>query len=384
MIELIINSIIEGKIISIVACSELGRKYYDLIKKIDINARIVFLDNDEYKQQQGFCGEKVLAPNNIEKENIGLFVIASVHFYGEFEKQLISLGIEQSKIVYISEIEKIEKEKLKRIIDKRIAKEKINFVVDLAEHCNLNCQCCDHFSPLAKEYFTDKVEFENDIKRMAFLFGGRGEQINYVALEGGEPLLNPDVIDYIEIIHRYMPDIIIKIFTNGLLLDKQDKSFWNICADYGVELEVTKYPIKYDYSKVEMLAKENNVVFNYFSGGDTIKESMHKPLNLRGDSNIYDSFHKCYMGNGVCTMLKHGRIYNCTVVPNLSIFNDYFGKNIEVCDRDSIDIYKVDTADEILDFLANPVPACRYCQPDKWTRGHEWRTTTYQLSEWAE
>lgn len=126
------------------------------------------------------------------------------------------------------------------------------------------------------------------------------------------------------------------------------------------------------------------VKFEYYSGGNAVKDSFHKPIDLSGRNNKYESFHKCYMGNGECTMLKHGKIYPCTFVPNISTFNRFFKKNIEINYYDCIDIYKVKTYEEILDFLANPIPACRYCQPDKWTGGHEWKTTSYKIEEWAE
>ena len=44
--------------------------------------------------------------------------------------------------------------------------------VNLADHCNLSCQCCDHFSPLATETFYDFEQYKKDIQRLAKLSGG--------------------------------------------------------------------------------------------------------------------------------------------------------------------------------------------------------------------
>ncbi|WP_232473641.1 hypothetical protein [Brachyspira murdochii] len=43
----------------------------------------------------------------------------------------------------------------------------IDFVeIHLAEHCNLNCYSCNHFSQLAKEEYYDIEIFEKDINRL--------------------------------------------------------------------------------------------------------------------------------------------------------------------------------------------------------------------------
>ena len=46
-----------------------------------------------------------------------------------------------------------------------------NFIaeINLTDHCNLNCQCCDHFSPLADEFYLDLETFEKDVKQFAKL-----------------------------------------------------------------------------------------------------------------------------------------------------------------------------------------------------------------------
>ena len=47
-----------------------------------------------------------------------------------------------------------------------VEKEKIRFIVDIVDHCNLNCKCCGHFSPLAPKGFLDINTFERDLKRL--------------------------------------------------------------------------------------------------------------------------------------------------------------------------------------------------------------------------
>lgn len=371
------------KLIAIMGCSAIGCSLARDLRKMNEGFGILFFDNDPEKQGKAVEGCSVIKPQ--KRDDIELYIIASTGFHGEMEKQLAGLGISQKDIFFLDEVWRERERRRDVLIKKRKAKKELNFVMDLAEHCNLGCQNCDHFSPLAKEHFTDIGEFRSDIRRMAELFlGGGRSNITHVDLEGGEPLLNPNVTDYIEVVHQHLPETTVKIFTNGLLLDRQPQKFWDICREHAVVLEVTKYPVKFDYHKIECTAESNGVRMEYYSGGNGVKTSTHKPLDLSGKQDKYDSFHKCYMGNGDCPMLKHGHLYPCTVIPNISTFNEYFHQCVEVCGRDSIDIYKAETAEEILDFLANPVPACRYCQPDKWTGGHEWKRSAYKMSEWAE
>lgn len=82
-------------------------------------------------------------------------------------------------------------------------------------------------------------------------------------------------------------------------------------------------------------------------------------------------------------MLKEGRLYTCTVAPNIEHFNRYFNKNLYLSDRDSIDIYKAETIGEITDFLAKPIPFCRYCNVAGREYGLEWEQSKKNISEWV-
>ena len=59
-------------------------------------------------------------------------------------------------------------------LDKIIPRANINIIeIYLAEHCNLNCQCCDHFSQLSEPEFRNIEVFERDIKRLSELYNGK-------------------------------------------------------------------------------------------------------------------------------------------------------------------------------------------------------------------
>lgn len=60
----------------------------------------------------------------------------------------------------------------------------------VADHCNLNCKGCVHFSPLvSQEEFADFAVVEKDLKRLHQIV----EYIEEIHILGGEPLLNKEL-----------------------------------------------------------------------------------------------------------------------------------------------------------------------------------------------
>ena len=132
-----------------------------------------------------------------------------------------------------SELQKLESE-----VTKLVPKTIIKFGVPLVEHCNLRCCGCDHFAPLAEQEFADLDAFENDFARLSYLVDGKAEKIG---LMGGEPLLHPQVKDFLYIARRHFRKTKIRIVTNGVLLLNKKEDFWKACRDNNIIVEVTKY-----------------------------------------------------------------------------------------------------------------------------------------------
>ena len=121
------------------------------------------------------------------------------------------------------------------------------FEVHLAEHCNLNCAGCNHFSPLAEPEFTDPATLDKDFARLASLFG---EKMSHINLLGGEPLLHPSLNECMQIARRHFPKTRITLVTNGLLLTRQKDEFWQTCRENQITIQVTRYPIKLDFDQM--------------------------------------------------------------------------------------------------------------------------------------
>ncbi|MCM1235338.1 MAG: radical SAM protein [Ruminococcus flavefaciens] len=257
--------------------------------------------------------------------------------------------------------------------------QKLQYEVHLVDHCNLNCQMCDHFSPLAKKNFLSPQEYEKDVIRLAEIFEN---QAKYIRLLGGEPLLHPDIIKFFQISRLHFPDTSLELYTNGLLLPTQNSDFWNACQKFSVIIYVTKYPIDFEYSKSDLLAQYYNVKLIYVNQRDeVIKTSWCLPLDITGKQDSVESFSKCDMGN-VCIFLKNGCLYPCTVAPNIIHFNQYFNKNLQITARDCINIYHAD-ANDILKFLACPIPFCKYCDIKRRKEDIPWSISQKNITEWT-
>jgi organic radical activating enzyme len=250
------------------------------------------------------------------------------------------------------------------------------FEVHLADHCNLNCKNCSHFSPLVKENYLDVAKFQLDCQKISELSCGELKRIRFM---GGEPLLHSNIIDFLTIGRKYFSKADLEIWTNGILLPKQNQEFWETCRIKKVLINISKYPIKIDKERINNLAKQHNVklVYQYNK-----KELLwfNTKLNKNGRQNIEKSFRFCDMSNE-CIHLCEGKLYTCPVIAYVKYLNNYFDENFEVTENDYIDIYKVKSMGEILDFLCKPVPFCKYC--DKASLA-EWGISKKERKEWID
>ena len=253
--------------------------------------------------------------------------------------------------------------------------------IHLTDHCNLNCKCCDNFSPLSPEVFADIDVVERDCARISELSNGKVEEIQ---LLGGEPLLHPKVTMFIETARKYFPTVPINLVSNGLLLLKQQDAFWECCKKNDIQIVVTKYPVKLNFDAIEQHAIQKGVRLHYYgSTGSVLKSMMCSPMDLSGKQDPRDSFLRCNSANR-CIALDNGKIYTCSLIPYVKYFNAHFKKNLEVTEKDYLDIYKAKDINEILGFISQPMPFCRYCNK----KGTVWDVgfgiSKKDISEWAD
>lgn len=105
-------------------------------------------------------------------------------------------------------------------------------------------------------------------------------------------------------------------------------------------------------------------------------------LDLEGGQDIRKSFIQCSHANSMI-FLKKGRLYTCTIAPNIHHLSRFFGEDIRESAADSIDIHEAGSAQELFRFLSEPIPLCRYCLVEKRTFGHPWKRSRREIREWT-
>lgn len=263
---------------------------------------------------------------------------------------------------------------------KQIRRKQLDFEVNIADHCNLNCRCCNHFSPLAQPTFLDVKIFERDMMRLSELTKRNAGRIWLI---GGEPLLHPEIDKFCLIARKAFPDADISIFTNGTLLERQKKGFWEVLRETHIELILTRYPISVDYDALNELMEREGVLYSYsLDSGEVLKTTYHLPLDLEGKLDGVANYIKCWHANE-CVTLRDGRIYTCPIAAHAHHFNKYFDEHLSESEANSISIYDVSDIEEILEFLKKPIPFCGHCNIDGYTYDMEWGISKRDIKEWT-
>lgn len=266
-------------------------------------------------------------------------------------------------------------------------KDEMTFEISLADHCNLSCQMCDHYSQLSDPWFADMEQLKKDLARMGELYD---HEIGAITLLGGEPTLHPDLLEIIKITRQQFPKGQLILLTNGVLLLNLENSpkgnLWQVLKEYNVDVTVTVYPIKLDYKAIEEKAKEYGITLKMSSdihavnATKVVKISDKHVMDLDGKVPKAHAVHCLYFNK--FNVLKDGRYYMCPVQAHIDIFNKKFGKNLEYAEGDYLDIYKVKDWHEFAEFSSWWVPFCRYCDQKNWGPHSEWKPSSKTIDEY--
>ena len=244
----------------------------------------------------------------------------------------------------------------------------------VTDHCNLNCKGCEHYSSISEPVFADLGETVRDLERLAELFDG----IEQIYLLGGEPLLHPQIEEFVREARRIFPATRLYVMTNGVLVTRMPESFWRTLHEQRTTLLADDYPINIDRAKIDALGREHGVTVEWMKSAD---EFFKIPLDISASADPARSFDRC-RGLSNCAIVRDGRLYPCAHIAYADIPAKKFElEGILPTEKDSIGIHGDVTGDEVVDFLMTPVPWCAHCDFDSFET-YQWAHGKGEASEW--
>ena len=176
---------------------------------------------------------------------------------------------------------------------------------------------------------------------------------------GGEPLLNPQIEDYIKLVCDVYPNSEIHVVTNGLLLKSMPDSFFDLlrsCHD-GSGIYISLYPVmreKIDDLKVFLNSKK--VPYRVSEMNESFRKQQ--TLEKRDDESTRNKFENCFQKG--CINLYDGKIAACFLPFTTKYFNRYFDQILP--EDGAVDLFEEGLTTEIIRRrISEPFERCRYC-----------------------
>lgn len=219
----------------------------------------------------------------------------------------------------------------------------------ISDKCNLNCRGCSHFSPLFNDIGANLSQKMEDIKTIKKLFS----DIFRIDILGGEPLLNPELKEYVIELRRLLPKSFIQIYTNGLLIPKLQKDVLQAIADNHIGISISEYyPTHQMIEKIKECLDQYHIKYRIAEYDS--KQLFNIPITL-SEKSIYPQ--KC-ISNG-CITIANGQIARCPTLMYISKFNEYFKQHLPTEGIHNIDEYT--DGRELLADMKEEVPLCKHC-----------------------
>lgn len=279
-----------------------------------------------------------------------------------------------------------------KILSNKLYLPKVEFYI--TNVCNLACEGCNRFNNYK---FSGYQKWEE--LREIYTAWSKEIKIHQISILGGEPLLNPDFMQWLSGIRNLWPTAVLRVTTNGyrlnmikglyqFMLDHQH----NTCISVGIhnkmhkELIIDKVkdflqsPVQFEfdgqnaYQQYLNITDKNNVSIKveynwWFHQGALIKNLDPAQFTLH-QSDVKKAHDICH--SKTCHQFMNGKLYKCGAV---ALFPE-FAKQHEILlspeDQDLMMGYLPMTINdtdqqkqEFVNNLPNAIPQCRFC-PDEY------------------
>ncbi len=240
----------------------------------------------------------------------------------------------------------------------------ISLEANITRHCNQRCASCSHASPFASPYFMKPEQLAKDLATLKPLI-----HAGIFCVLGGEPLLHPQICDFLDVVNASGIADKSEVLTNGALLERMPEAFWAKLQ----RLVVSAYPGHFTPA-IRSLVEERSRRHGFFMG---IREydKFYKQLKAKPDDGVA-SFLGCPWKQR-CWTVHDGCFYLC---PQAAFFPDSF-MNLSI-QTDGLPIDGTLTEQILSDFIhrQQPFVSCRICDP--YTKLEPWHEVKTSKADW--
>ena len=243
----------------------------------------------------------------------------------------------------------------------------------IADHCNLNCAACEHYSGLVhEEKFPEYSEFERGFGRLKRFIS----DIGVIRILGGEPLLNPEINKYFALTRSTYPDAAICLVTNALLLRNMTDDFYNSVRENDIFIHISYYlPMEGQMDNLTSFLNSKNVRWEK----SPLNESFTVKQTLIKQPDAQQQYFNCLQAH--CHNFYEGKIAACFLPFMTKYFNKEFNKHLP--EDGAIDLFEEGLTTEALKVrLLTAFERCCYCTTPKeipWSQIHK----PSILSDWV-
>lgn len=230
--------------------------------------------------------------------------------------------------------------------------EGIQLEMHIVDHCNLNCNCCNHFAPLAQPNY---ITIEN-FKEQLINIKNNIPTVKELLLLGGEPLLHPEFIQLCKIAREIMGyEIFISVLSNGTIVDVLKNNLLTL-EKLNIHFHFTVYKDTTKINELESLGFKDNIYNTRIISKQTL-------VNLPGSLNKHFNFFNCTNHKLPCLTAKDNKLYICPFCAHV----EHFCKSAKILipeeeNIDYLDITKIQgNLDLIQKFIFTPKNYCKYC-----------------------
>lgn len=247
----------------------------------------------------------------------------------------------------------------------------------VTNYCNLNCKSCSHFSNIVTDKKLLSVdEFETYLIQLK----KKVRKIATFQLLGGEPLLHPQLDQFVALTRKYFPGTHIDVVTNGLLILKIPQELIEAMVLSNATFFISQYyPTRKKLAEIVSFLEEKRINY-YISRPLTHFETVLTFEEKNGEK----AFSRRFKSDCICHAIENGRVYPCITIERLYAVQDFFNIHIEEEElrNSSLDLMSDDVDGwDMIKFFNAPVPLCRFCCPERQEK--LWETGQPRIEDWV-